>query len=107
MSNKEFISLEILAQAAECLKTIAHPVRLRMIQMLLKEKYTVGEIAKECDVLSHVASEHLRLMQHCGLMKSQKEGRKVYYQIAEPHLASIMECIEKRFSYQEKTEVEK
>jgi hypothetical protein len=36
-------------------------------------------------------------MQHCGLLSSKKEGRKAYYEIAEPQLASIMTCIEARF----------
>jgi DNA-binding transcriptional ArsR family regulator len=89
--------LEALAQAAECLKTIAHPHRLRMIQMLLRGKYTVGELAAACDIPSHMASEHLRLMQRCGLFTAEKDGRKAYYQIAEPHLANIMACIEARF----------
>jgi len=89
--------LEALAQAAECLKTLAHPHRLRMIQMLLRGRYTVGELAEACGIPSHMASEHLRLMQRCGFMTSEKDGRKAYYQIAEPHLASIMACIEERF----------
>ena len=33
------------AQAAECLKTLAHPVRLRFVQLLLHGRYTVGELA--------------------------------------------------------------
>ena len=89
--------LDSLAQAAECLKTLAHPHRLRMVQMLLQGRYTVGELADACGIASHMASEHLRLMQRCGFLKSEKEGRKAYYQIAEPHLASIMTCIEARF----------
>src|SRR5438105_5906635 len=90
-------SLESLEQAAECLKTLAHPHRLRMVQMLLQGRYTVGELAEACGIPSHMASEHLRLMQHCGLLSSKKEGRKAYYEIAEPHLENIMTCIEARF----------
>ena len=89
--------LDALEQAAECLKTIAHPHRLRMIQMLLRGRYTVGELAEACDIPSHMASEHLRLMQRCGLLTAEKEGRKAYYQIAEPHLGNIMACVEARF----------
>jgi len=85
------------AQAAECLKTLAHPVRLRMVQLLLDGRYTVGELAEDSGVPSNVASEHLRLMQRCGFFTSEREGRRVYYQIAEPHLANIMKCIEDRF----------
>jgi|SRR5579883_1095560 len=89
--------LEALEQAAECLKTLAHPHRLRIIQMLLRGRYTVGELAEACDIPSHMASEHLRLMQRCGFLTNQKDGRNVYYRIAEPHLANIMACIEARF----------
>ena len=90
-------SIDALSQAAECLKTLAHPHRLRMIQMLLQGRYTVGELADACEIPSHMASEHLRLMQRCGFLENEKEGRKAYYKIVEEHLASIMTCIERRF----------
>jgi DNA-binding transcriptional ArsR family regulator len=95
---RQLTSLEALGQAAECLRTLAHPHRLRMVQMLLQGRYTVGELAKACEIPSHMASEHLRLMQRSGFLRSEKEGRKAYYQIAETHLANIMACIEARFA---------
>ena len=57
----------------------------------------LGELAEACEIPSHMASEHLRLMQRCGFLDMEKEGRCVYYTVAEPHLASIMVCIEARF----------
>lgn len=90
-------SLEALGQAAECLRTLAHPHRLRMVQMLLRGRYAVGDLAEACEIPSHMASEHLRLMQRCGLLAAEKDGRFVYYTIAEPHLQSIMSCVEARF----------
>lgn len=89
--------LDALGQAAECLRTLAHPHRLRMVQMLLQGEYTVGELAEACELPSAMASEHLRLMQRCGFLTSEKEGRKVFYRVAEPHLKSILKCIEDRF----------
>jgi DNA-binding transcriptional ArsR family regulator len=96
-SEIHLTDLDALSQAAECLKTLAHPHRLRIVQMLLQGRYTVGELAEACGVPSHMASEHLRLMQRCGFLASEKEGRRVYYSISEPHLANIMACIEARF----------
>jgi DNA-binding transcriptional ArsR family regulator len=95
--GSQLTSLAALEQAAECLKTLAHPHRLRMVQMLLRGRYTVGELAEACDIPSHMASEHLRLMQRCGLLSNEREGRKAYYQVLEPHLANIMACVEARF----------
>ena len=94
-------SLEALAAAAECLKLLAHPHRLRMIQMLLRDRYTVGELGEACGIQSHMASEHLRSMQRCGLLVGEREGRKMFYRVTEPHLASIMACVESRFGRQD------
>jgi DNA-binding transcriptional ArsR family regulator len=96
-SKVRLTSLEALGQAAECLRTLAHPHRLRMVQMLLQGRYTVGELAEACEIPSHMASEHLRLMQRSGFLSQEKEGRFVYYVIAEPHLANILGCVEARF----------
>ncbi len=96
-SHRPLVNLDALAQAAECLKTLAHPHRLRIVEMLLGGRYTVGELAEACGVPSHMASEHLRLMQRCGFLDATREGRTVYYSIIEPHLADIMACITDRF----------
>ena len=90
-------SIKDFNEAAECLKTLAHPVRLRIVQMLLHGRYTVGELAADCEIPDNVGSEHLRLLQRCGFLVSEREGRRVYYSVAEPHLEQLMACIEARF----------
>ena len=97
INHKKLTPLSALEQAAECLRTLAHPHRLRIVQMLLRGRYTVGELAEACGIPSHMASEHLRLMQRCGFLASEKDGRKTYYEVAEPHLEEIMRCVESRF----------
>jgi len=93
----EILDNGALELAAECLRTIAHPCRLRMIHVLLQEECPVGELADLCAIPSHMASEHLRLLKDRGLLGSRREGRKIYYHIAEQALASIMDCVERRF----------
>ncbi len=92
--------LEALGEAAECLRILAHPHRLRMVQMLLQGEFTVRELADACELPSAMASEHLRLMQRCGFLSSEKDGRKVFYRVAEPHLKYILKCVEDRFDSQ-------
>lgn len=89
--------LESLAQASKCLRTMAHPVRLRMIEVILDHRLTVGEIAELCEIRPNIASEHLTKMRDRGLLDMVKEGRQVFYTIAEPGLRSIMQCIRARF----------
>lgn len=90
-------SLESLGQAAECLRVLAHPHRLRVVQMLLQDDFTVGELAEACGISSPMMSEHLRLMQRCQFLESRKDGRRRFYSVVEDHLVQIMECIEDRF----------
>lgn len=86
-----------LQKAAECLRALAHPKRLRMIQLLLEGTYTVGQLAEECGLPSHMASEHLRLLQRCGFLTSERDGRKRYYRVVESHLETILKCVSERF----------
>lgn len=91
------MSMDALQKAAECLKVIAHPHRLRMLQMLIERERTVGELAEACEIASPMTSEHLRLLQRCGFLDSRKEGRFVFYRVVEPHLGSLIACVESRF----------
>ncbi len=88
--------LDALARAAECLRVLAHPHRLRMVQMMLRGEYTVGELAEACELPTAMASEHLRLMQRCGFLNSEKQGRNVFYCVVDPHLKNLMKCVEER-----------
>ena len=96
-STVKLTDLSRLKEAAECLRTLAHPVRLRMVQMMLQGEFTVGDLAEACEIPSHMASEHLRMMQHCGFLTRRQDGRRIYYQVAEPAVKRIINCIESRF----------
>ncbi|MGA0060660.1 MAG: ArsR/SmtB family transcription factor [Planctomycetota bacterium] len=96
-TSVELLGDEALEGAAECLRTLAHPHRLRMVQMLLQAEFTVGELAAACSIPSHMASEHLRLMRDRGLLDFERRGRRIYYHIVETGLAGLLHCIEGRF----------
>lgn len=97
MPYRQLTSMDGLEEAAHCLRTLAHPHRLRMIQMLLRGEYAVGELAECCNIPSHMASEHLGKMRDRGLLTSERQGRQIYYKVAEPHLQDILNCLESRF----------
>ncbi|MBC8309766.1 MAG: winged helix-turn-helix transcriptional regulator [Planctomycetes bacterium] len=96
-TKTSLLGMEALGHAAGCLRTVAHPHRLRMIQMLLGGSYTVGELAEACAIPPSSASEHLGKMRDRGLLVGKRNGRMIYYEIAEEGLGSIMKCIETRF----------
>ncbi len=74
-SKKPAGTVDDFVQAAECLKALAHPVRLRMVQLLLHGRYSVGELAEDCSVPQNVASEHLDYFNVVAfLLPSEKGG---------------------------------
>lgn len=100
ISSSETLNKQNFQEAAECLKALAHPIRLEILNLIRYESLTVGELAIKCEIKSNHASEHLRLLKRCGFIKPSREGKKVYYKISEPHLLEILSCIESKFAHQ-------
>lgn len=90
-------------QASECLKVLAHPMRLKIINLLQFNALNVGEIAEALELKSHVTSEHLRLMLRCGFLNNVRSGRNITYSIRETHLLTILECMKNRFGENHET----
>jgi DNA-binding transcriptional ArsR family regulator len=67
-----------------------------MVEMLLRRECTVGQLAEGCDIRSHVASEHLRRMKDRGLLACRRDGRRIYYRVADEGLSGILDCVKKR-----------
>ncbi len=89
----DLLPTETLQGAAECLKTLGHPARLRIVDILMQGDFPVHEIARLCELPPHQACEHLRLLQSHGLLESRRRGRAVYYRIADPRLPQLLQCI--------------
>jgi ArsR family transcriptional regulator, zinc-responsive transcriptional repressor len=91
----DLMPMEILAQASECLRLLAHPIRLRMIEILMQGEFAVHEIARICELNPNQTCDHLRLLKGHRLLDSKRRGRTVYYTIAAPQPTGIIECIRK------------
>ncbi len=89
----DLMSMDDLAEACECLKVMAHPVRLRIVDILMQAELPVHKIAELCNLPAHQTSEHLRLLMGRGLLASQRRGRSVYYRIDHPRLPNLLNCV--------------
>lgn len=85
-----------LENAAFILKTIAHPTRIAIINLLRdKDKLSVNEI---CEGLGgadqSLISHHLSNMKLKGVLSSKREGRNIYYSLKLNEVLSVLHCIE-------------
>jgi ArsR family transcriptional regulator, zinc-responsive transcriptional repressor len=93
MAKLDLLPIEALKDAAECLKVMAHPLRLRIVDILMQGEYPVNEIARLCKLSPHQTCEHLRMLKRQGLLGSDRRGRSVYYKISSRRLPQILHCV--------------
>ena len=90
---KGILNDEELAKAAETMRSISHPARLRIIEILEESERSVTEIQDHLGITQSLTSQHLNNMRVRGVLKSRKEGNMVYYSIANPDVVKVIHCI--------------
>ena len=89
--NKNF---ELLEKKSELLRTMGHPIRLSIIELLsTNEKLTVTELYSKLEIDQPIASHHLRIMKRANILKSSKDGKNAYYSLASQSIKQIFELI--------------
>ncbi|MFC4427238.1 ArsR/SmtB family transcription factor [Deinococcus navajonensis] len=67
------------------LSALAEPTRLQMVELLVKQPLTVGEIAAQLQIRQPQASKHLRILSEAGVVEVQAvANRRIYRLRAEP-----------------------
>lgn len=72
-----------LEQALSQLEAAAEPSRLRLLALLLPGEATVGDLVNVLEQSQPRVSRHLRLLAEAGLVESFREGRSIYYRLAD------------------------
>jgi DNA-binding transcriptional ArsR family regulator len=89
------INKEKLEKAAFILKTVAHPKRLAILQLLENhESLSVNEICETLNCEQSLISHHLINMKLRGILKSKKDGLNMYYSLKERDVLKLLVCIE-------------
>ncbi|MEK6781801.1 MAG: metalloregulator ArsR/SmtB family transcription factor [Bacteroidota bacterium] len=89
------ISYNKLGKVADIFSGLAHPTRLEILEIMEDGKiYSVGEILSQLEIDPTLLTHHLSKMKHIGILKSAKEGRNVYYQLAMPEITDVLDCIQ-------------
>lgn len=87
------LSPRTLARGARVLRTLGHPLRLRLVELLVRHEWAVTELARATDRPISVVSNHLGRMHLAGLLSRRRQGKAVYYRVAHPQVARILQII--------------
>ena len=85
----EVMPVDKAQQMAEFFNALADPSRLRLMSALAKQELCVCDLAAAVKVSESAVSHQLRILRSQRLVKYRREGRNVYYSLADRHIISL------------------
>lgn len=75
---------------AEFFKTLGHPARIRVLELLSQREHAVSEMLPEVGIEPANLSQHLAVLRRMGLVTTRKEGSTVFYSLTSPQVAELL-----------------
>ncbi|GAA3545366.1 metalloregulator ArsR/SmtB family transcription factor [Streptomyces sp. HUAS 31] len=75
---------------AEFFKTLGHPARIRVLELLSEREHAVAEMLPEVGIEPAHLSQQLAVLRRANLVKTRKEGSTVYYSLTSPKVAELL-----------------
>lgn len=84
------IETNVIEEMAVLFKMFADSTRLKILNLLLYKELNVCEIASLLNMTHSAISHQLATLKIVNLVKSRKNGKEVYYSLADNHISSII-----------------
>jgi len=75
---------------AEFFKTLGHPARIRVLELLSEREHAVSEMLPEVGIEAAHLSQQLAVLRRANLVVTRKEGSTVYYSLTSPDIAELL-----------------
>ncbi len=76
---------------AEFFKALAHPVRIRILEVLRGGEKSVTELQQALNLDQSAVSQQLSILRAKGVLQTRKEGTSVLYQVSEPLIFDLLD----------------
>jgi DNA-binding transcriptional ArsR family regulator len=74
---------EDIEQASYALKAMSHPLRLKILCVLGEKEVSVQDLVRAVGTSQSNISQHLALMRDKGVLRTRKDGNRVYYRVGD------------------------
>jgi len=81
---------EQIGNVAALLKTMSHPIRLKILCLLQEKEMTVGEIREEVKTTNANVSQHLAILRNQGILSARKDANFIYNKIEDPRIVELI-----------------
>lgn len=96
-TDMSFAMRQGATEAIKLLKVMVNEDRLLMICHLFEGEKTVGEIEELLDIHQPNLSQHLTVLRKNEVVQTRKEGRNVYYSLADPKAVAMLETLHRLY----------
>lgn len=79
-----------LDDLAELFKVFGDPTRIRILFILFETEVCVCDLAKALNMTQSAVSHQLRILKQSRLVKNRREGKSVFYSLADNHVRTII-----------------
>ncbi len=86
----EVMNLREAQLIARFFQALADPTRVRMIRALTEKEWCVSDLTQALGMDQPAVSHQLKYLREMGLVTYTKQGRHVYYRLANPHLSAVL-----------------
>ncbi len=97
LPEKKIMQNSQIEDIARLLKSIAHPIRLKILCLLQDEELSVGDILLTIQTTNGNISQHLAILRNQGIIVSRKDANYIYNRIADPRVLELMESMQELF----------
>lgn len=87
---EELLSEDVITTMAESFNALGDPTRLRILALLFDGERRVSDLADHLAVSQSAVSHQLRLLRDLDIVRFRKDGREVFYDIADDHVREIL-----------------
>ena len=84
------VDLPACERAAGIFRALGDPQRLRVLMLLEASERCVSEICELLDEPMPAVSQRLRLLKSERIVRSRREGKHVYYALADEHISRLV-----------------
>jgi ArsR family transcriptional regulator len=85
--------------ASELLKSMAHPIRMKILCFIMDGEKNVGEIEKQFGSTISNISQHLTVLRKAGIIRRRKEANYMYYALKDDTILTLMQTIKTLFCH--------
>lgn len=103
--NKQEFKNSIYQEIANVGKALANPYRLRILNLISQDDYSVEQIADEIGVSIANASQHLQVLKKVKLLRTTKNGHYVIYSLSNKNVYTLWNSLQS-FSLQNSLEIQ-